>query len=314
MRVLIDNNDLQTVYDIICLDYTGALSIAAERENQREWADKSGVDKNLSNIRYSTKDFQITCYVKAETTVEAYQKVQVLTDYMSTKGCFVLSLRTEDGTKRMAFLCQRSGILSPNVNVRYQNSLYVFKLGLQDVNPRALTYYNTKVLNSDTGKIETSFKYEKGQVAVLYWGDGTIEQVSNSATYSRDDFAEEGALDIIIDVDKDAAEMGSLVADFTADIVTGIIPHTVQFTNTSTGDILLYAWDFGDGTGSNEENPEKVYTTAGVYTVTLQVFNAAKGWSTEQKKDYVTVRHSRLLINDGGDALLKNSIDYLTKN
>jgi len=48
---------------------------------------------------------------------------------------------------------------------------------------------------------------------------------------------------------------------------------SVDFTSTSTN-ADSYAWDFGNGTSSNEQNPSAVYTTAGTYTVTLTVVNA----------------------------------------
>ncbi len=46
------------------------------------------------------------------------------------------------------------------------------------------------------------------------------------------------------------------------------------FTNTST-DGETYAWDFGDGNTSTDESPTHVYATPDVYTVTLEVTNAA---------------------------------------
>jgi len=49
-------------------------------------------------------------------------------------------------------------------------------------------------------------------------------------------------------------------------------PCNITFTSLSTGNILSYSWDFGDGTGnSTDENPVYTYTTAGSYTVTLIV-------------------------------------------
>jgi PKD repeat protein len=43
------------------------------------------------------------------------------------------------------------------------------------------------------------------------------------------------------------------------------------FTNTSTGSIASYLWDFGDGIFSNLTNPSKAYAVAGNYTVKLIV-------------------------------------------
>ncbi len=61
-----------------------------------------------------------------------------------------------------------------------------------------------------------------------------------------------------------------IVAGFVANPVDGQ-PLAVQFTNTSTGPITGYTWDFGDGTTSNEANPVSSYTAAGTYTVTLTI-------------------------------------------
>lgn len=46
---------------------------------------------------------------------------------------------------------------------------------------------------------------------------------------------------------------------------------TVTFTDTSTGVIAAWLWNFGDGNTSVLQNPVHVYTVAGIYTVTLTV-------------------------------------------
>jgi PKD repeat protein len=46
----------------------------------------------------------------------------------------------------------------------------------------------------------------------------------------------------------------------------------VSFTNTSL-DALSYEWDFGDGTGSTDENPVHTYAAADTYTVVLTATN-----------------------------------------
>lgn len=47
----------------------------------------------------------------------------------------------------------------------------------------------------------------------------------------------------------------------------------VQFINQSEEDIVLNEWSFGDGTGSNDLNPEHSYSATGEYTATLVVTN-----------------------------------------
>ena len=45
----------------------------------------------------------------------------------------------------------------------------------------------------------------------------------------------------------------------------------VQFTNTSSGNIVSYHWNFGNGDTSNLRNPSVTYANIGSYTVLLTV-------------------------------------------
>ncbi len=71
-------------------------------------------------------------------------------------------------------------------------------------------------------------------------------------------------------------------ADFTADERRGVKPFTVNFTDLSTGNPTSWAWDFGDGTTSTEQNPVHVYQLEGAYDVSLTVKNSY-GTDTEKK-------------------------------
>ena len=62
------------------------------------------------------------------------------------------------------------------------------------------------------------------------------------------------------------------VASFTFSPSAGQAPLSVQFNNTSSGNITSFSWNFGDGTTSNATSPVKVYQFAGTYTVTLIAF------------------------------------------
>jgi len=305
MNILIDNKDLSSYFNIEVLDYTGALSFASERENERVWPDKSGVDKNLINVKFNTKEFVIQCYCKAVTEGDAYNLVNTLVEYMFAQGIFVLSLRDADRGIRECYLCERSNTIIGDIHIRPVNSLYGFKLGLKDVNPNAVKY-KTEIIGN-----EVIILYQKGQTASIFWGDGDQALVSNSGNYTKSDYTDDGLVDIIIDIDKDADTVIPLVADFSADVVSGIKELEVNFTDISTGDIEIWSWNFGDGNTSDEQSPTHTYTEAGVYTVTLQIFNAAKGADTEEKNDYISVRNARMLVNDSGDfALVNDSGDF----
>lgn len=65
-------------------------------------------------------------------------------------------------------------------------------------------------------------------------------------------------------------------AEFGSDITSGCHPVTVQFTDLSFSHfgINSWLWDFGDGLTSDEQNPTHIYTTPGIYTVSLAVSDA----------------------------------------
>ncbi|RXA20193.1 PKD domain-containing protein [Methanosarcina sp. MSH10X1] len=62
-----------------------------------------------------------------------------------------------------------------------------------------------------------------------------------------------------------------LRAGFTFSPRKGQAPLTVQFTDTSTGGVTAWSWDFGDGATSTSRNPNHIYSRTGTYTVKLTV-------------------------------------------
>lgn len=85
-------------------------------------------------------------------------------------------------------------------------------------------------------------------------------------------------------------------ADFTATPVAGVVPLTVAFTDASVGSgITGYAWTFGDGISSTEQNPAHTYTAAGTYTVSLTI-TWSTGTHTTTKTDYITVADGPFIL------------------
>ena len=80
---------------------------------------------------------------------------------------------------------------------------------------------------------------------------------------------------------------GPPTAAFTAAPTTITAGSAVTFTDTST-DVLSWAWSFGDGATSVDENPVHTYATAGLYTVRLIASNDC-GSDTLIVADQVTV-------------------------
>lgn len=85
------------------------------------------------------------------------------------------------------------------------------------------------------------------------------------------------------------------VANFTATPTTGVTPLEVQFSDTSTGYITGYNWDFNnDGTvDSTDQNPTWTYTNPGTYTVKLTV-SGPGGTNEIVKTDYITANMPEL--------------------
>lgn len=65
----------------------------------------------------------------------------------------------------------------------------------------------------------------------------------------------------------------TLTAAFGQSATNGNVPLTVNFTDqsVSSGTVTGWAWDFGDGQTSTEQNPSHSYTTAGQYAPSLTV-------------------------------------------
>ncbi len=78
------------------------------------------------------------------------------------------------------------------------------------------------------------------------------------------------------------------VADFSVSDTLVYVNGTVYFFDLSTGSPTSWKWFFGDGDSSLMQHPTHIYTTTGLYSVTLIVKNAG-GADTLTKYDYITI-------------------------
>jgi PKD repeat protein len=78
-------------------------------------------------------------------------------------------------------------------------------------------------------------------------------------------------IDFYVNGEMIAADYFTITADppITDFVVHAISGSTVQFTDTSTGNVTSWQWDFGDGTSSVLQNPEHTYLSAGEYQVSF---------------------------------------------
>lgn len=86
-------------------------------------------------------------------------------------------------------------------------------------------------------------------------------------------------------------------ADFTFSPDTGYAPQVVSFTNLSPdANQLRFVWDFGDGNGSVEANPQHIYRAPGAYSVRLNVRNVVTGCSDSLYYEFVIIDSIQILL------------------
>ncbi|MCD4817902.1 MAG: PKD domain-containing protein [Candidatus Cloacimonetes bacterium] len=85
-------------------------------------------------------------------------------------------------------------------------------------------------------------------------------------------------------------QFDSIYANFYTDVNSGTAPLTVQFTDTSFGNITSWQWDFdNNGTiDSYQQNPFYTYSEAGNYSVSLTVGDGSL-YDTETKINYIHI-------------------------
>jgi len=141
--------------------------------------------------------------------------------------------------------------------------------------------------DNSTGKpVQWLWEFGDGRIATTknpittYRQPGTYT-VNLTATYGDGSSSRSTKADYI------TVNLPNPVASFTADQARGNADLPVQFTDTSTGSPTSWAWTFGDGATSTDQNPAHTYTTAGTYTVALTVTGGGQA-HTEAKAAYIT--------------------------
>jgi PKD repeat protein len=96
-----------------------------------------------------------------------------------------------------------------------------------------------------------------------------------------------GSNTVTRDVTADVPVPAPPIESFEVDSTSGEAPFEVAFTDTSLKSPTAWAWDFGDGNTSDEQNPTHVYASPGVYTVALTATNDL-GTGTATKPQYIS--------------------------
>lgn len=147
-------------------------------------------------------------------------------------------------------------------------------------------------LSDPTAEIEDHYSFDPLNYALK---TSSPAKGTGSTTYpaASDDFfgnllntplPDIGALQVQSDYD-------TVTVDFTADVVSGDKPLTVEFTGSVEADsnIQSVLWTFGDGGVSTEDDPVHIYNREGHYTVSLTVTDINGVTTKEEKEQYILV-------------------------
>jgi PKD repeat protein len=69
----------------------------------------------------------------------------------------------------------------------------------------------------------------------------------------------------------------------------------VRFQNFSSGPLIRYLWDFGDGTTSVERSPSHTYLKEGKYTVNLNIISSTGAQGISVKTNYIEVSEEQIV-------------------
>ena len=88
-------------------------------------------------------------------------------------------------------------------------------------------------------------------------------------------------------------------AGFTASPTSGVVPLNVSFTDASSGSVTDWAWTFGDGNTSIDQNPTNVYLHPGTYSV-QEIVSGLNGVSTNVRPNYIVVNCPTITLSPNG--------------
>jgi subtilisin family serine protease len=86
--------------------------------------------------------------------------------------------------------------------------------------------------------------------------------------------------------------------DILSDVVLGPAPLSVNFTGSTARPAISWSWDFGDGGGSLEQNPQHDFLEPGLYTVTTSIETAEHSFS-RTVPDMIAVYADTLVFGNG---------------
>gem|GEM_PF-2539789 len=160
------------------------------------------------------------------------------------------------------------------------------------------SFIDLTFVNPDLGFLASNIKF--GDKVIYKTVDGGLNWIADTSLTTELMGIATAGDQAVIAVGKDGLILrhalpsgppAELLADFSAEPVSGTAPLMVNFTSMSTGDIVTHEWDFdNDGTVDDDNpSPSYTYTDPGSYTVRLKVYDADGNWDEILKEGFITV-------------------------
>jgi len=258
------------------------------------------IDPGLSTLHFNTSGLYEACISNVKFNNNTIYETRILSEtgerpykaFSTTTGRLDAS---QISVYNNIFFGYRTLHHKEEINFLHSHNLFY---GMDD-NGAFMTFYNERIITDDS-----EFKFinaEEGDLNIEA-GSVVIDEGKSGLGYTKDYLGN-------IVYQGDSPDIGAYeyidtllipVADFIANQTSVTQGTVINFSDISTNSPISWAWDFeNDGTiDSTEQNPEHVYASSGVYTVSLTVSNIV-GNDTEIKQSYVTVTGWSTWVRNG---------------
>jgi gliding motility-associated-like protein len=256
-------------------------------------------------IAYFRTGIQLLFLSLMITTVNAQLNVNFSVD--KTAGCSPLTVSFANKTTGASASAiykwdlgngNTSALANPSA-VYTEEKVYTVTLTVQDgnqtagktttitVHPKPVVDFSASVVKG-CNPVNTSFmptvQAGSGNITSYYWdfGDGSTQQTTSGITHI---YTQPQKTTVILSAINSFGCFSTVSKKDFVNVLPSLIPgfrtdkdivcragDPVQFTDTSSGPgTFSYTWNFSDGNTSTQQNPQHIFTTKGVYAVTMTV-------------------------------------------
>jgi PKD repeat protein len=237
----------------------------------------------------------------------------------------IVSDLDSSGYKMHAVITSPTGDENVTVNFSYLDNLYYPRLALiNTINQnQSLCYGNQPNRIDGTTKFNINSTYRWIQLNSTSGGFSNAPGVNNLQNYQPGNLYTTTSFRRIVEMGSSADTSNNVIISVSSKTnpkFTVFEPNQCLFNNQFTfvdsttrigGGTVNYSWDFGDGSGSNLQNPTKIYNLSGTYVVRLSTYVSQTCKDTFTKTLNVYSKQNTIIdVNDSLQFLGNNSFVF----